>query len=142
MFGHDLSRSYVSKSNRLHVDIVRFFFINLKYNLYIFLKWSVIFLKSWTSTGYFSNSTGSSVTSGWFSPFIPGIAGCWQNNLVFTINAYIQDQHCTTFATWCKLKVNRDPTPNLKTHHQLSCPDIIYWSCTISDLVTEFTTDA
>jgi hypothetical protein len=30
----------------------------------------IMFLKFWTSTAYFSNSTGSSVTSGWFSPFI------------------------------------------------------------------------
>ena len=30
----------------------------------------MIFLKSWIWTGYFSNSTSSSITSGWFSPFI------------------------------------------------------------------------
>ena len=34
------------------------------------LKWSVIFLQSPTSTGYFSNSTGSSVTNCRFSPII------------------------------------------------------------------------
>ena len=33
-------------------------------------KWSVIFLQSPTSTGYFSNSTGSSVTNCRFSPII------------------------------------------------------------------------
>ena len=65
----------VSKSNRLHVVIFRFFFINLRYILWIPLKWWVIFLKSWTSTDYFSNSTGSSVTSGRFSPFI-GLFTC------------------------------------------------------------------
>ena len=32
--------------------------------------WSVLLLKSWTSTGYFSNSTGSSVTNCRFSPII------------------------------------------------------------------------
>ena len=34
------------------------------------LKWSVIFLRSWTSTGYISNSTGSSVTNCRFSLII------------------------------------------------------------------------
>ena len=53
----------VCKPNRLHVPIRRFSFIILWYILYIPLKWSVIFLQSWrTSTGYFSNSTGSFVT--------------------------------------------------------------------------------
>ena len=33
-------------------------------------KWSVIFLQSWIWTGYFSNSTGSFVTSCRFSPII------------------------------------------------------------------------
>ena len=57
----------VCKSNRLHVDILRFSFIKLGYILWIPLKWSVSFLQSWTSTGYFSNSTGSSVTNCRFS---------------------------------------------------------------------------
>ena len=51
----------VSKSNRLHNVISRFLFI------YYFGVDSTIpsqpILKSWTSTGYFSNSTGSSVTT-------------------------------------------------------------------------------
>ena len=34
------------------------------------LKWSVIFLQSWTSIGYFPNSTGSFVTNCRFSPII------------------------------------------------------------------------
>ena len=34
------------------------------------LKWSVNFWKSWTSTGYFSNSTGSSATNRRFFPDI------------------------------------------------------------------------
>ena len=46
-----------SKSNRLHVDIFRFFFINLRCIFYNPLEWWVVFLKSWTSTAYFSNST-------------------------------------------------------------------------------------
>ena len=52
------------KSNRLHVDILRFCILHLSWILQIPLKWSVILLKSRTSTGYFSNSTGSSVTAG------------------------------------------------------------------------------
>ena len=47
----------VSKSNRLHVDIFRLFFANLRCILLIPLKWWVIFLKSWTSIDYFSNWT-------------------------------------------------------------------------------------
>ena len=57
----------ICKSNRLHVVIFRLFFTNLRNILWISLKWWAIFLKSRTSTGYFSNSTGSSVTSGRFS---------------------------------------------------------------------------
>jgi hypothetical protein len=68
----DENFSYISeKVNRLHVDILRFSFIKLEYILQIPLKWSVIFLQSWwTSTGYFSNSTGSFVTNCRFSPII------------------------------------------------------------------------
>ena len=57
----------VCKSNRLYADILRFSFIKLGYILQIPLKWSVIFLQSWTSTGYFSDSTGSSGTNCRFS---------------------------------------------------------------------------
>ena len=64
----------VCKFNRLHVDILRFSFIKLGYILYTPLKWWVIFLQSWTSTGYFSNSTGSSVTSCRLSPIIAHIS--------------------------------------------------------------------
>ena len=60
----------VCKSNRLHVDILRFSYTILGYILWIPLKWSVIFLQSWTSTGYFSNSTGSSVTNCRFTSII------------------------------------------------------------------------
>ena len=60
----------VSKSNWLHIVIFRFFFINFRYILKTPVKWSVVFLKSWTSRSYFSTSTGSSVTSGRFSSFI------------------------------------------------------------------------
>ena len=62
----------VCKSNRLHVDILRFFYINLRYIPWIPLKWSIILLPSWTSTGYSSNSTGSSVTNCRFSPILAG----------------------------------------------------------------------
>ena len=57
-------------SNRLHVDVLRFAFIKLGYILQIPLQRSVIFLQSWSSTGYFSNSTGSSVTKCRFSMII------------------------------------------------------------------------
>ena len=52
-----------SESHRLHVDIVRFCFVHLRCILQIPLKWLVYFLRSWTSTGYISNSTGSSATN-------------------------------------------------------------------------------
>ena len=54
----------------LHVDIFWLFIINLRCIPWIPLNLYVIFLKSWTSTGYFSNSTDSSVTSSQPSPFI------------------------------------------------------------------------
>ena len=60
----------VCKSNRLHIDILRFSFLILGYILWIPLKRSVIFLQSWTSTGYFSNSTGSFVTNCRFSSIV------------------------------------------------------------------------
>ena len=60
----------VCKSNRLYVDILRFSFIKWRYFLQIPLKWSIIFMQSWTSTGYFSNSTGSFATNCWFSPIM------------------------------------------------------------------------
>ena len=60
----------VCKSNWLHIDILLVSFIKLGYILQIPLKWLVIFLQSWTSTGYFSNSTGSFVTNCRFSPII------------------------------------------------------------------------
>ena len=58
------------KSNRFHVHILRFSCIKLGYIQEIPLKWSVILLQSWTSTGYFSNSTGSFVSNCRFSPTI------------------------------------------------------------------------
>jgi len=53
----------VSKSNRLHVHIFQFSCVKLGYVSWNPLKWWVVFLKSWTSTG-------SYVTSNQFSPFI------------------------------------------------------------------------
>ena len=61
----------VGKSDRWHVDNLWFFYINLRYIPYIPLKWSVILMKSWTSTGYFS--TSSSVPNCRFSMII----GCF-----------------------------------------------------------------
>ena len=60
----------VCKSNWLHVDILRFSSTRSGYILYIPLKWSVIFLQSWTSASYFSSSTGSFVTNCQFSHII------------------------------------------------------------------------
>ena len=65
----------VCKSNRSYVHIIRFSFIKLGYILHIPLKWSVIFLQSRTSSGEFSNSTGSFVTNCRFSPIIGYIRG-------------------------------------------------------------------
>ena len=67
IIGWDLS---VCKSNRLGVDTLGFFYINLRYIPQIPLKWAIILLKSRTSTGYFSYSTASSVTNCRFSPII------------------------------------------------------------------------
>ena len=60
----------VCKFNMLHVDILRVSFIKFGYILWIFLKWLVIFLRSWTLTDYFSNSTCSFVINCRFSPII------------------------------------------------------------------------
>ena len=60
----------VGKSNRFacrHPPVILF---KLGYMVEIPLKWSIIFLQSPTSTGYFSNSTGSSVTDCRFSQVI------------------------------------------------------------------------
>jgi hypothetical protein len=48
--------------NRSHVDLLWFSFIKSGYILQT-LKWLVIVLQSWTSTGYFSHSTGHMLTS-------------------------------------------------------------------------------
>ena len=61
----------VCKSYQLHVDILWFsLLIKWGFILQITLKRLVIFLQFWISTGYFSNSTGSSITNCWFSPII------------------------------------------------------------------------
>ena len=76
----------VCKSNWLYVDILRFSFIDLGYIPYIPLKWPVIFLQSWTSTGYFSNLTGSPATNCWFSPII---VVDWRNFGLISSSAYL-----------------------------------------------------
>ena len=62
--------SRVSKSTRLHGGVFRVFFDKLEFITQIPLKWWLIFPRSWTSTGYFLNSTGSPVTSSRLSPFL------------------------------------------------------------------------
>ena len=49
----------VSKSHRFHVDIFQFASLELGYILQIPLKWWVILLNPWASTGSSSNSNGS-----------------------------------------------------------------------------------
>ena len=79
MFGKNLSITgqdpSVSKSNRLHVDIFSIFLH--QFEIYSIHSYKMIgkFLKSWTSTSYFSNSTGSSATNHRFSP---DIGETWQ----------------------------------------------------------------
>ena len=75
------SNPSVCKSNRLPVDVLRFSFIKLRYILWIPLKWSRVFLQSWTSPGYFSNSTGSYVTNCRFSPNIARCHGRGHGNV-------------------------------------------------------------
>jgi hypothetical protein len=77
MVGWDPS---VCKSHRLHVDILWFSFIKLGYIVSIPLRWWIIFLQSWTLTGYFSNSTGSSVTKCRLSPIID-VMCTWMNRM-------------------------------------------------------------
>ena len=58
----------VTEFNQLHVMIFQICFINLRYIphiLYFFLPKSLVEFQS----GYFSNSTGSSLPTGRFSPF-------------------------------------------------------------------------
>ena len=67
---------YNSRHNRLRfyyipymlASFVRFFFTKSRSSVWNYSNRSVIFLKSWTWTNYFS--TSSSVTGRWFSPFI------------------------------------------------------------------------
>ena len=49
-----------------------FFFTNLRCNSCVpFKRWVTIPKSWWTSAGHFSNSTGPSISSGWFSSFMP-----------------------------------------------------------------------
>jgi hypothetical protein len=56
ILGITVRDSIVHESNRLHVDIFRFFFIKLRYILLIPLNWSVNVLKSLTSTDSYASS--------------------------------------------------------------------------------------
>ena len=114
----------VCKSNRLHVDIIRVSFLKLGYILYIPLKWPIIFLQSWTSTAYFSNSTGSSVTNCRFSPII-GSDGLELIDSIFTYDTIHElcckgihcaddicdSENCTTFITWTEAQTKFNLTP-------------------------------
>ena len=66
-----------SKSNWLHVDVFQFCLFYLRYILLIPPKRLENFLKSWTSTVYFSYSTGSSATNRQFFPNIAWECYTW-----------------------------------------------------------------
>ena len=70
IFGHNRLRSECLQVQPVTCWHPLFFFTKLGYILKIPLKWSVIVLQSWTSTGYLSNSTGSFETNYWFSLLI------------------------------------------------------------------------
>ena len=67
---------FLFNSHRYVSTFSFFFFINLRYYLWIPLQWSILFLKSWTAVGYFSNSTRSTVTTFYFNLFCLIIVGC------------------------------------------------------------------
>ena len=91
----------VCKSNRLHVDILWFSFIKLGYIPKVSLKWSVIFLQSWTSTGFSSNTTGSSVTNCRFSPIIDcGLSGTESCKECYQITLWVMARSWV-FQLWC-----------------------------------------
>ena len=74
----------VHKFNRLHVVIC--WVLGYLFEAYSFdsIKGMGPFSESWTSTGYFSNSTVSSVTRGRFSPFIvEKVKGCSSFPIIF-----------------------------------------------------------
>ena len=54
---------FPSPTRYMLTPLVRRFFTNLRCSSWIALKWAVILLQSWTWTGHFSKSTGSSVTN-------------------------------------------------------------------------------
>ena len=64
----------VSKSNRLHVNHLSVF-LYWGYFPWISSNWRVIFLKSWTLTGYFTNSTNTSIADGWGETTIHSFLG-------------------------------------------------------------------
>ena len=76
-----------------------FSIIFLGYIVYILLKWLLIFLKSWTSIGYFSNSTASSVTSGWLSLFI-------QRFQMQVDYMWVGSTEKCTYSIWCQCHVS------------------------------------
>ena len=104
-----------SKPLWLHVDILQLLFIDLRSIHWSPLNWSVIFLKSWTSTGSFSNSTGSYVTRGRFSPFIVWqlpwkVLGTWEVNKQALVSQYsVTGQACLCLQLSQKVSKLRGP---------------------------------
>jgi hypothetical protein len=87
----------VSKSNQftLCCDLCDLLVDGYYFQAHPIYSSKTIFLKSRTSTGgYFSNSTGSSVTSGrWFSWFIVSATSCLSTSLLFRIHRRVCTFH-------------------------------------------------
>ena len=79
-------------------------FIHWRYVLYIPLKWTVNFPKSWTLTGHFSNSTGSSATHRRFFPDI-GV-----------------ESSCNRWKSWRRMKKTNRITPTYQSPSYIGCP--------------------
>ena len=82
----------VCMSNRLHVDILRFSFIKLRCILWN-SSWMIcnFVWQSWTSTGHFSNSTGSFVRNCRFFSLIIGWESQEGVNLIWSSYKHIID---------------------------------------------------
>ena len=72
-FRHNWSKTWCFQVQLVACFYLLIFLIDLKCIPWIPLKQSIMLLKSRPSTGYFYNSTGSTVTSGRFSPFIDAV---------------------------------------------------------------------
>ena len=106
----------VCKSNRLHVDILQFSFIRVGHFPWIRLKRSVVFPQLWTSTSYFSNSTGSLVSNCRFSPIDFFTRSSRHDILVIHL------QHFISYPPFKKMQLK---------WHVMSCPHIMVHVCDV-----------